>query len=275
MRIALLANEKAGGDAGPEEIAGLLRRHGAEVVPADAPADRLAAAGGDGTLAPAAVRAAKAGVPLAVLPAGTANDFARALDIPLDLDAAAALAADPDADVHRIELGRLDGRPFLNVVNAGLAVPAAERAGSWKKRLGPLAYGLGAMVSALREQPVPVRVRVDGEEVFAGRAWQVVVAVTGAFGGGSRVAEATPRDGRLDVLVVPAGSRLGLLPVALRLKRGRPAGGETWRGREVELDGPEKLNVDGELLDVSGPVRATCEAAAVSVMVPRAMATKE
>lgn len=268
MRIALLANEKAGGDAGPDELAALLRRHGAEVVPADAPADRLAAAGGDGTLAPAAVRAAEAGVPLAVLPAGTANDFARALGIPLDLEAAAALAADPDADVHRIELGRLDGRPFLNVANAGLAVPAAERAGSWKKRLGPLAYGLGAVVSALREQPVRCRVTVDGEEVFAGPAWQIVVAVTGAFGGGSRVAEATPHDGRLDVLVVPAGSRLGLVSVALALKRGRPAGGETWRGRAIELEGPGALNVDGELVDLDGTARATCEPGAVAVVAP-------
>src|SRR3954468_23584882 len=154
VRIALLANEKAGGDAGPDELAALLRRHGAEVVPADAPADRLAAAGGDGTLAPAAVRAAEAGIPLAVLPAGTANDFARALGIPLDLEAAAALAADPDAAVRRLELGRLDGRPVLNVAHARLAVPAAERASAWKRRLGPLAYGLGAVASALRERPV-------------------------------------------------------------------------------------------------------------------------
>src|SRR3954471_24457821 len=268
VRIALLANEKAGGDAGPDELAALLRCHGAEVVPDDAPADRLAAAGGDGTLAPAAVRAAEAGVPLAVLPAGTANDFARALGIPLDLGDAAALAAHPGAGASRRELGRLDGRPFLNVANAGLAVPAAQRASAWKQMLGPLAYGLGAVASALREHPVTCRIRVDGEEVFAGRAWQVVVAVTGAFGGGARVAEATPRDGQLDILVVPAGARLGLVPVALRLKRGRPAGGQTWRGREIELEGPEALNVDGELVDAGGPVRATCEPFAVAVVYP-------
>jgi Diacylglycerol kinase catalytic domain len=50
--------------------------------------DRLAVAGGDGSIAPAAAAAGAAGIPLAVIPAGTANDFARRMGLPVDPAAA-------------------------------------------------------------------------------------------------------------------------------------------------------------------------------------------
>jgi diacylglycerol kinase family enzyme len=59
----------------------------------------------------------------------------------------------------------------------------------------------------------------DGERGFAGRAWQVVVGVTGAFGGGGEIGATRPDDGLLDVAVVPAGSRLGLARRALGMRR--------------------------------------------------------
>src|SRR6185312_5787857 len=96
------------------------------------------------------------------------------------------------------------GRPFVNVASAGLASVAARNAQPLKPRLGPLAYGVGAARAAASEQPLPVTVRADGREVFAGACWQVIVAVSGAFGGGSGVAEARPDDGVLDVVALPA-----------------------------------------------------------------------
>src|SRR5919202_590514 len=81
--------------------------------------DRIAVAGGDGTIGPVAAIAGRLDVPLAVIPAGTANDFARANGLPADPVEAAALAARGTA-LRRLELGRLaDGRPFVNVASAG------------------------------------------------------------------------------------------------------------------------------------------------------------
>ena len=54
--------------------------------------DRLVVAGGDGSIAPAAAAAGAAGIPLAVVPAGTANDFAERLGLPSDVAAACELA---------------------------------------------------------------------------------------------------------------------------------------------------------------------------------------
>ena len=112
MRVALVTNAASGSGTDGGRIAALLRDAGAEVavhafdpddgdgaIDAAAAAaaaerpDRLAVAGGDGSIGPVAVHAAAADLPLAVIPTGTANDFARALDIPRDLEAACALAA--------------------------------------------------------------------------------------------------------------------------------------------------------------------------------------
>ena len=214
VRIALAADPAAGGGLDPRALAAAIA---AEVLVAGsdeleraaawAP-DRLAVAGGDGSIAPVAALAERLDVPLAVIPAGTANDFARAHGLPLDPLEAAALAA--GGTLRALELGRLaDGDPFANAASARLA-PAAARHAAPLKRLGPLAYAAGAGRAALTAAPLECRVAVDGETVFAGRAGQVIVACTGAFGGGAGVGAADPADGRLDVVVVPAGSRLSL-----------------------------------------------------------------
>ena len=216
--------------------------------------------------------AGRLGVPLAVIPTGTANDFARAHGIPDDPVEAAELAVTGQALRH-LELGRLaDDRPFVNVASAGLASKAARHAGPLKRVLGPFAYAVGALRAAATESPLPCTVRVDGAPAYEGGAWQVIVAATGAFGGGSEVGAADPYDGRLDVAVLPAGSRLALARRAWGLRRGtitdqRPV--EHHRGSVVAIELPRgtELNVDGEIRD-GGLERVTVQARAYSLVVP-------
>src|SRR5688500_14465540 len=159
MRIALIVNEASGGGMDPAPLERAMREHAAEVERygcepadlervADAGADRVVVAGGDGTVGAVAELAGRLGVPLGVIPAGTANDFVRANRLPLDPVEAAVLATTGRA-LRSLELGRLgDGRPFVNVASAGLASVAARRAAPLKPRLGPLAYGVGAVHAA-------------------------------------------------------------------------------------------------------------------------------
>ncbi len=282
MRIALSANTKSGGGLDPEPLAEAMRKHGAEVevfgcepdelerLAASRP-DRVAVAGGDGTIGPAAETAGRIGAPLAVIATGTANDFARSNDLPGDPLEAAALAA-TGTEIRDMELGRLtDGRPFVNVASAGLAAKAARHASPYKKLLGPLAYGVGALRAAATEAPMRCTVRVDGETRFEGGAWQLIVAAGGAFGGGSEIGVADPGDGRLDVTILPAGSRLALARRAWGLRRGtieqqKPV--EHHRGRVVEVELPRgaELNVDGEIRD-GGLERVTVERAVYALVV--------
>jgi diacylglycerol kinase (ATP) len=282
VRIALAANLQSGGGLDPEPLAQAMREQGAQVevcsctaddlerIAAVAP-DRVAVAGGDGTIGPAAELAGRLGVPLGVIATGTANDFARANGLPEDPLEAARLAA-AGTETRELELGRLaDGRPFVNAASAGLAAKAARHASPFKRMLGPLAYAVGALRAATTESPMRCSLRIDGETRFQGGAWQVIVAVTGAFGGGSEIGSADPRDGVLDVAVLPAGSRIALARRAWGLRRGtveqqKPV--EHHRGRVVEADLPPdaELNVDGEIRG-SGLERVTVERAAYALVV--------
>jgi diacylglycerol kinase (ATP) len=283
MRVALLANRASGSGLDPEPLADAMRAHGADVrvagcepadlerVAAEAP-ERLVVAGGDGSVATVAALAARLDVPLAVIPGGTANDFARACGLPLDPLAAAELTVRSTA-LRRLDLGRLgDGRPFVNVASAGLASVAARRAAPLKPRLGALAYAVGALRAAATSSPLRCMVRADSSTVFEGAAWQVIVAVTGAFGAGAEIGAADPADGLLDVAVLPAGSRLGLARRAWGMKRGtiaeqRPV--EHHRGDVIAVDLPPgtELNVDGEVR-TGGLEHVTVERDAYALVVP-------
>jgi diacylglycerol kinase (ATP) len=172
VRIALIANAASGGGLDPEPLADTMRRHGAEVrtcgcdpddlegVAAWAP-ERVAVAGGDGTVGDAAQLAGRLGVPLAVIATGTANDFARATELPTEPEEACVLAA-TGTRLRPMELGR--AQPL-------------------KSYLGPLAYPLGALRAAVTESPLRCTVCAGGEEVFDGmehitvehRAYELVV----------------------------------------------------------------------------------------------------
>jgi diacylglycerol kinase (ATP) len=266
MRVALLANPESGsGEAKAVERAltaraselasfGLDER---DAVAAWRP-ERIIVAGGDGSIGAAAETAADLRVPIAVIPVGTANDFARALGIPRNSEAAVEVALG-SSRLRSLDLGFAehpgfgdgDRQPFVNAASAGLSPAAARRAGALKRPLGALAYAVGAAGAGLRARPVAARVAVDDEEIFSGAAWQVTVACTGAFGGGAEVA-ADPHDGVLDAVVIEARSRARLIAHAYRLRNGTVERGTdvhklTGRIVEVEADG-DGFNIDGELI---------------------------
>ncbi len=259
--IALLANPDSGsGEAG--EVERLLRAHDHNVTRFDlddaddvvaANPDRVVVAGGDGSVGCAAAAAARAGVPLGVVAVGTANDFARALELPRTLTDAIELAA-AGTRTRRLDLGRVGDRPFVNAASAGLSPVAAEKAHGLKRALGPFAYTVGALRAGLFAKPVHCTVTVDGKRCFEGDAWQVIVGLTGAFGGGAEV-DADPSDGRLDVVAIEAGSRIKLVARGYGLRAGRveeQKGVFTASGHTIAVDqlngGGAGFNVDGELI---------------------------
>lgn len=288
VHVTLVHNPGSGKGSDADELAAALRDAGAtEVTPRaidaidDGPpapgTDRVVVAGGDGSIAPVALWAEQAGLPFAVIPSGTANDFARALELPTDTAEAAALATQADAAIRPLEVGRAAGRPFVNAANAGLATHAARAAKPLKQKLGPLAYAVGALQAGAREHPLDVTIRADGDECFRGSAWQVIVAATGAFGGGSHIGPANPDDGILDVTVITAGPRPGLVRRAFGLRRGtlhQQDGVVRITGHDLEVVLPphEPWNVDGELCDdltgADGVTPFTVEHHAIRAVVP-------
>lgn len=258
MIIALLANPGSGTGGAPNtertlvELGAQVRSAGSEDELASAAegADRIAVAGGDGSVAPAAAVAASLGLPLAVMPCGTANDFVRAMKLPRDVDAACELAF-AGQRLRRLELCRMDGRPFVNVANGGLAAAAARHATPLKRRLGHAAYKVGAARAGLFEPAFECVVDCDGGRVFDGTAWQVTIASSGAFGAGSEIGPANSTDGVLDVAIVPGGPRARLIQRAWGMRSGRLTDQDDVihaRARTVHVEGELDYNVDGEIV---------------------------
>jgi diacylglycerol kinase family enzyme len=222
--------------------------------------DRLIVAGGDGTIADCFAAAAEADIQLAVLPAGTANDFARALGLPLLMDEAVELATLAPARTQRCWGGLVGDRPFVNVASIGLSVEAAESAERYKRRLGPFAYGVGAARAGIAARPVRAGLVVNDVPVADGRVWQLLVGASGRFGGGSGLGEAEASERALVAAWVPAGTKLTLPIRALGFMNRtieRQPGVRWWRGHHLVVQASQHghavaWNVDGERWEAPG-----------------------
>lgn len=262
VKIALVVNPKSGAGRGSDELADRLRGDDRVVevftlddvqAAAESDADRVVVAGGDGSIGSVFAACASAHAPLAILPAGTANDFARAIGIPADFDAAIDVAIDPEAHHRTVWGATLDGHPFVNVASIGLAVNAAREAAPFKSKLGPVAYMLGAVIAGAKGKEVHCKVSVDGEEVYEGDVWQALVAASGSFGGVVQLPASDPETAEMELFVVEAGSRAALIRRVWGMRRGGNRGGTRFfQGHEIRVDvDPDLLwNVDGEILDL-------------------------
>lgn len=184
--------------------------------------DLVVAAGGDGTLnevvnglAPGARRP-----PLAVVPLGTANDFALGLGIPADV--AGALDVALNGQPLRVDLPLVNERYFINVSTGGFGAEATEHAPAESKRmLGAWAYLVTGARQFVDLRPVAGVVEADGRTVLDGEFLLFAVGNARQTGGGSLL---TPRaelhDGLLDLLVVRAIPRLDFLAMLPDLRAG-------------------------------------------------------
>lgn len=178
---------------------------------------RLIVGGGDGTLSTVAAQLALRRVDLAVIPLGTANDFARTLGIPARLADAAAIAA--GSHVREIDLGRANDAFFLNVASVGMSVSALRRLSHpLKRRLGPTAYLVAGALAFVRHPTFHARIDSPAGSSES-MVHQVVVGNGRFFGGGVLVARAsTLEDGSLTVYTLGRRGRWGLLSTIAMLR---------------------------------------------------------
>jgi len=211
--------------------------------------------GGDGT-----VHEVANGLPLgddgplvALLPAGTGNDLARALGLPPDPVAAATELA--GARPRTLDLLDCGPRRAANGVNAGFAAAATDTLSRpVKKALGPAAYVVGGVKAGINPPTWPARVEVDGR-VVESEALAVVVGNGGSFGGGRwLLPDADLGDGLLDVLVVPAAVSKSRLARHLARDRRLPGDLPRLRGPSATVATDMPCRLDGEPSPTPGSV---------------------
>lgn len=218
---------------------------------------RLVVAGGDGSLHLAVSRLRARGElaerPIALVPLGTGNDLARALDLPLDPAEAARLVLTgrhAPMDLLVDDTGGI----VVNAVHVGVGAEAGASAGRLKPLLGLLAYPLGAVFAGLRSTGWRLRVEVDGRVLADDhrRALMVGIGNGPSIGGGTVLLPgARPDDGLLDVLVSRATGPLARVRYGKALTAGthlHDPDVRSARGRSVTVSGePVAVNADGEL----------------------------
>jgi diacylglycerol kinase (ATP) len=226
--------------------------------------------GGDGMVQRCADVMAGSGVPLAVIPAGTANLLAHNLGIPADIERAVDIGL--AGSRRNLDLGVVNGERFAVMAGAGFdAAMIRDVDKSAKGRFGRLAY-VWSGARNIRRDAVGARVRVDGATVYRGPVSCVLAGNVGSlFGGLTVFPDAEPDDGRLDVAVVSAGSVLQwgrVLSTALRKDPDASPFVRTFRGRSVrvrfdddvpyELDGGARGETDRWRVDVAPGALVIC-----------------
>jgi len=235
-------------------------------------ADLVVAVGGDGTVRGCAEGLAGTGVPLGIVPHGTANLLARTLRLPGRPRAALAAALGGGGADRVIDLAVADGEPFTAM--AGMGLDAAVVAGTkLKHQFGWLAYAVsGAMHLAL--PPAQVLISLDGAAPVEREARSVVVGNSGLLPGGfSLLPDARLDDGVLDVgLLAPHGPfgwpRLATRVLTSSSYQDRML--ERFQARKVEVSTPALLprEVDGELIPPGHTLTVTVRPGALTVRVP-------
>ncbi|HET8630801.1 MAG TPA: diacylglycerol kinase family protein [Thermomicrobiales bacterium] len=236
--------------------------------------DPIIIGAGDGTIAAALPALVGRPVALGVLPLGTSNSLARALGIPRRLGPAVAVIA--GGRVVAIDVGRANGRYFLNTLSIGLAnAVVREAAPALKRSLRVLAYGLALPRALLRHRAFRARL-VAGDRTVAVRTHQVVVANGPHIGIGGFNLPVGPGaaidDRRLTVFTLAGATRWQLLRRSLALVLGRHAADPEARSftagaLTIAAEPPQAVRLDGERAGYT-PVAVEQARAALRVIAP-------
>ena len=232
------------------------------------------AAGGDGTVSGVAGSLLDTGIPLGVIPQGTANSFARALEIPANVDGALEIIA--GGRTRRVDAGRGSRGPMVLMAEIGLgASMVADARRADKDRFGPLAY-LWTGAQHMGEQE-SFRARLDAEELETELELNAltvanVAPTTSLFAQGC--GEVIPDDGSFEVTLssgdeVGLGEVASLLASAIRKSASSADNILCFRSAnlQVSTDPPQTVVIDGEKRGTT-PVDFTCAPRVLDVLVP-------
>jgi diacylglycerol kinase (ATP) len=229
--------------AAPHEPTTLARAAVKDLCP------RVVAIGGDGLVHQVANVLVGTDTSLGIVPAGTGNDFARGLGLPLGIDEAVGVVT--DGVERRVDVGQADERYFFSVAVLGLAAEVNRRANRCKRFRANALYTAVTVASVFIDRPLKFTLRYDGQTRHC-YSWLIAIANTWSSARGmALVPAARPDDGMLDACIVNGMGKFELLYTFPRVFAGRhiySTGIETLRGREITIsaESPGALFADGE-----------------------------
>jgi diacylglycerol kinase (ATP) len=289
-RVLLLHNAKSRqGEAALEPVRARLEAGGLSVIVepfANLPeiarditrlhqwADIIAVCGGDGSISSAAPAVIESGLPLGIIPAGTANDLARTLSIPLNFTAAAEVII--AGHTRRIDVGTVNGHAFFNVASIGLSSDLVQKLDpAIKKRFGRLGYAVAALRILAGARRFRARIIENGRRTSV-KTYQIAIGNGRLYGGGNVVEQtAAIDDGSLDLYSLEMRN---LWKLALMVRAFRTGTHGAWKEVrtarcaefDIETQRPMPINTDGEIVTAT-PAHFKVMPGAISVIVPASL----
>jgi len=213
----------------------------------------IIAIGGDGTVLEVANGLFGTEVPLGILPLGSGNDFARALNIPIGLqNIGEALKIIAERPPVQIDAARFNGRIYLNVASVGFDAEIIRDLPRVKRFIkGSAAYPVSVFVKFLTYKPKDATIIMDGQELKT-KVFLAAICNGTCYGGGMKVnPQGSVNDGYLDLVLIKPVPRYKIPLLLSRFIKGQHLNlpyVSTYRCREVEIVSDESLvvNVDGE-----------------------------
>lgn len=233
--------------------------------------DLMVVAGGDGTVnyAVNAMKRKGLDIPIGVIPAGTANDFAGAVGMSREpLEAARQIAS---GSVERVDCGRVNDLYFVNIFSFGIFTTTSQRTPDQRKhKIGKLAYLIEGVKELRAMHAVPLKVVADGQ-AFDFNSLMVLV-FNGETAGGFRLARRSSiKDGLFDCIMLEKKNFLrSTLAMGRYLLRGNPKIVRHLQVRSLDIVSTvnEPTDVDGQK-GAEFPLHIECIAGGLRIMCPR------
>lgn len=214
--------------------------------------------GGDGTLNTAIQEIVNTGLGVALIPAGTGNDFARTLNLNLR-DPKQLISYYLSNKPALVDVGKVGERYFVDVLSTGFDSMVNERANAMRRIKGRAKYNLSILLVLSTFKPKNYEFSIDGVS-FENRAMLIAVSNGISYGGGMKVTpDAKLDDGLFDILILTPVSRFEFLRVFPKVFSGKhithPAV-KISRGKSVEINSDAVAYADGERIG-SLPIKAS------------------
>jgi diacylglycerol kinase (ATP) len=214
--------------------------------------------GGDGTLNIAIQELVKTSLGVALIPAGTGNDFARTLNLNLK-DPRQLISFYLSNKPALVDVGKVGERYFVDVLSTGFDSMVNERANTMHRIKGRAKYNLSILLVLSTFKPKNYEFSIDGLS-FESKAMLIAVSNGISYGGGMKVTpDAKIDDGFFDILILTPVSRFEFLRVFPKVFSGKhithPAV-RILRGKSVEIDSDAVAYADGERIG-SLPIKAS------------------
>jgi diacylglycerol kinase (ATP) len=186
--------------------------------------------------------------PIGLIPAGTGNDFARALGISLT-DPIGSLNRVISASVNFVDLGKVGDEYFAAICSTGFDSIVNERANKLKWPRGKMKYNIAMLLELPRFKPKSYRIVIDGKS-FQTQAMLIAIANGLSYGGGMKVCPAAQlQDGLLDIMILAPVSKLEFVRIFPSVFKGlhitHPAV-SIFQGRSIQIAAEAVGYADGE-----------------------------